>query len=260
MRPAVLVPACASVFLSSLLIVSGPVSAQHSAGGAPSVGTATFAGGGSASGGDSSAGAGDGGAGAAPAFSGQRLMGGHSLRVSANTTNGVFTNYSQLSRAPRFGRARNGQPIIGTAIPRSQAPPPSTAGGSFIEGTYNPWIYAYDGFADVPLFGVYDPFALDFGFPIAGGGPSYSTSSAGSASEKGVLHFNVKPHNAEVYVDGQRVGKADQFDGLLHKLRLEAGVHRVELRAPGYQPIVVNVRIEAGGSMTYRGMLEKDAK
>ena len=60
-------------------------------------------------------------------------------------------------------------------------------------------------------------------------------------------------------MDGERVGKAYQFDGLLHRLRLEAGVHRVELRAPGYQTIVVDVRIQAGGSMTYQGVLEKDA-
>jgi hypothetical protein len=69
----------------------------------------------------------------------------------------------------------------------------------------------------------------------------------------------VKPYDAEVYVDGALVGKASQFEGVFHKLRLEEGVHRLELRASGYQSLTVNVRIEAGESMTYRGSLEKTA-
>ena len=173
--------------------------------------------------------------------------------LSANTTNGVFTNYSRLSPVPQFGRPRSGLPIIGTAIPRSAAPPPGSGDVTLIEGTYNPWVYAYEGLADAPLSGVFDPFAPAPGYPPAG-------SATVSTQEKGVLHFNVRPHDAEVYVDGGRVGKADQFEGLLHRLRLETGVHRVELRATGYQPLVVDVRIQAGESITYHGILEKNAK
>jgi hypothetical protein len=132
----------ASVFLSCLLAASGLASAQHSAGGAASVGTATSAGSGSSSGGASSAGGSAGGGGvSSAALAAHRAMLGHA-RVSANTANGVFTNYLQLTPVPEFGRPRNGLPIVGTAIPRSDAPPAS-GGVSFIEGTYNPWIYAY---------------------------------------------------------------------------------------------------------------------
>lgn len=241
----------AVVFLSSVA-VAGAASAQHTAGGAPSVGTAVPSGGGSSSDGGSSAGSGDGGAGAAPSISAHVAVAGHRPNVSANTSNGVFTNYSQLSAVPAYGRPRNGAPIIGTAIPRTSAPPPPEGGVSFIEGAYNPWLYGYEG---LPFYGVYDPFAFDLETPIA-----FDTTASPAPEEKGVLHFNVRPRDAEVYVDDERMGKADEFEGLFHRLRLDAGVHRVELRAPGYQPVVVNVRIGAGESITYRGVLEKDAK
>jgi hypothetical protein len=74
-----------------------------------------------------------------------------------------------------------------------------------------------------------------------------------------VACLNVKPYDAEVYVDGVLVGQASHFEGVFHKLRLDAGVHRLELRASGYESLSVNVRIEAGESMTYRGALEKIA-
>ena len=60
-------------------------------------------------------------------------------------------------------------------------------------------------------------------------------------------------------MDGGLVGQVNQFESLFHKLRLEAGVHRVELRAPGYRPLIFNARIVAGESMTYSGTLEKAA-
>jgi hypothetical protein len=170
---------------------------------------------------------------------------------SPNSSNGAFTNYSNLSvPVPEFARPRGGLPI-NMAIPRSSAPSPGD-GGVVIISSYNPWLYAYDGLAVSPLYGVFDPFLFDYGFaPVS--------TTTPQTDEKGVLHFRVKPRKAEVYIDGGLVGQANEFEGLFHRLRLDAGVHRVELRAPGYQPLVVNVRIQAGESITYRGELEKNS-
>jgi hypothetical protein len=176
---------------------------------------------------------------------------------SANTTSGTFTNYSNLTfPAPEFARPRSSLPI-NTAFPKGSVPTltPTNGNLTFIIGAYNPWLYAYNGLYDLPFYGAFDPFAVDFGYA----GPLVGTTTTPTKDEKGVLHLSVKPHDAEVYVDGGLVGKANQFEGVFHKLRLEAGVHRVELRAPGYAPLVVNVRIQAGESMTYRGALEKTA-
>ena len=176
---------------------------------------------------------------------------------SANTTSGTFTNYSNLTfPAPEFARPRSSLPI-NTAFPKGSVPTltPTNGNLTFIIGAYNPWLYAYNGLYDMPFYGAFDPFALDFGYA----GPQVGTTTTPTKDEKGVLHLNVKPHDAEVYIDGGLVGKASQFEGVFHKLRLDEGVHRVELRAPGYAPLVVNVRIQAGESMTYRGTLEKIA-
>jgi hypothetical protein len=108
----------------------------------------------------------------------------------------------------------------------------------------------------LPFYGAFDPFAVDFGYA----GPTVWTPTTPTVkTDKGVLRLNVKPYDAEVYIDGTFVGKANQFEGVFHKLRLDEGVHRLELRASGYETLVMSVRIEAGESMTYRGALEKTA-
>jgi hypothetical protein len=260
-KPAVFVP----VSFCFCLMAPGLASAQHSANGAPSMGTAVPAGS-TSSGSGSSSGSGGGGSssggssgdGGGYASGGHRAINADRTPRTANTNNGVFTNYSQLSApVPTFSRPRNGLPILGIAVPRGSVPATNPSGLTFISGSYNPWIYAYDGFAGMPLFGLYDPFGASFGFPSAGAVWTPSTPSTPSRSEKGVLNLDVRPYDAKVYVDGGLAGSADQFEGLFHKLRLEPGVHRVELRSPGYETVVVNVRIVAGESITYRGTLEK---
>jgi hypothetical protein len=239
--------------------------AQHrgaDSNGAGTVASSSSSGGsGSGGGGGSSSGSGD-----STSFSGGSSSFGHRTGntivppnpPSANTNSGAFTNYSNLtSPAPEFARPRGSLPI-NTAFPKGSVPvfTPNTNGNvTFIVGTYNPWLYLYDGLYGMPFYGVFDPF-VDFGY--AGG--QVWTPSAPANDEKGVLHLDVKPRDAEVYIDGALIGRANQFIGLFHKLRIEAGVHRLELRAPGYEPIVVNVRIQGGESMTYRGALEKIAR
>lgn len=51
----------------------------------------------------------------------------------------------------------------------------------------------------------------------------------------GGLDLNVKPKKAEVYVDGQRIGKVGAFDGYPSMLWLEKGVHDVVIYRPGHQ-------------------------
>lgn len=97
------------------------------------------------------------------------------------------------------------------------------------------------------------------------GSPGYAAGYpvAGSASQwyyTGSLKLKVKPRNAEVYVDGYYVGVVDDFDGIFQELTLSAdpnaGVsHRIEIRAPGAEPIVFEVRLQPGQVITYRGEL-----
>ena len=264
MKPAVIVS-----FVGSLVLLApGLALSQHSANGAASAGTAVPAGSTSSSGGSSSSGggstssSGSGDSGSFPAADGHRSINANRTPNAANSAahaHGVFTNYSQLSSTvPAFSRPRNGLPAIGVAVPRGSVPAPArgSSGGSdgltYIDGSYNPWIYAYDGFAATPMFGIYDPFDLGFGYA-----DSIRTVSTLSSDADGVLRLDVKPWKTDVFIDGDRAGSVDQFQGVFHKLRLEAGVHRVELRAAGYETVVVNVRIQPGETITYRGTLEK---
>jgi hypothetical protein len=169
---------------------------------------------------------------------------------------------------PQFSRPRNGAPIFGYAIPRPAPASTSTTGGlTFIPSGYSylsPYgYYGYSGIAGAALFGFYDPFdpfayqpfSPAF-FPIGGGGGGYTSTSSKDDNE-GALRLNVTPDKAKIYVDGGLVGSVYDYTGLFHKLHLAAGVHRVELRADGYETLTLNVRIERGQTMTYKGKMEK---
>jgi hypothetical protein len=58
-----------------------------------------------------------------------------------------------------------------------------------------------------------------------------------------------------VFVDGYFAGNVDDFDGFVQSLQLEEGPYTIELVAPGYEPLLFNVRIQPGRKITYRGDL-----
>lgn len=71
----------------------------------------------------------------------------------------------------------------------------------------------------------------------------------------GELRLQVKPRDAQVFIDGAYVGTVDQFDGVFQSLRLESGDYRVEIVLPGFEPLDFDVRILPGEKVTYRGEL-----
>jgi hypothetical protein len=175
-----------------------------------------------------------------------------------------------VTAAPSHGRARGNEPIVGTAVPRGSVPPASRPGGVNTVGSvgYYPWWW----FGGAGFYGGYWGFNNDFGYPY-GGAPyygyydpwfggypdmpdSYTTGSSGW-TEEGSLKLKIKPKDAEVFVDGFYVGLVDDFDGLFQKLHIDAGPHRVEVRAAGYEPLVIEVRITADHTTTYQGELKR---
>jgi len=157
------------------------------------------------------------------------------------------------SGVPPYARPRDGQPVVGQAVPRSSVPP--ATGGTVVivpgsYGGYYPWGYAGLGFAGY-YGGYYGGYDSDFGPD-----PYYPQYQSGR-DDSGGLKLKVKPSEATVYVDGYYVGVVDDFDGVFQKLTMEPGEHRVEIRAPGYETLQMDVRIEPGKSSTYRGELKK---
>jgi hypothetical protein len=61
---------------------------------------------------------------------------------------------------------------------------------------------------------------------------------------------------AQLYVDGYYVGTWEDFNG---ELELEAGPHTIEIRASGYEPLALDVKIAPNRAITYRGALKPSA-
>ena len=192
-------------------------------------------------------------------------------RVSSGggTTNAAApdSNGDRRRAVPSYSRPRDGRPTLGTAVPRTR--PPYSGGGYYdpfdrYRFYYNryPYGYYWPGYG----FGVgyfYDPWMWGYSSPYGyydpyggyGGGYYGGSYSRQQYRDTGALRLKVKPEHGQVYVDGYYVGEVDSFDGIFQKLTLEAGAHRVEIRAEGYETAQFEVMVVAGQTVTYKGDL-----
>jgi hypothetical protein len=88
--------------------------------------------------------------------------------------------------------------------------------------------------------------------------PYASLAAAKQERPAGILRLELETAEAamQLYVDGYFVGTPDEIN---RELTLEAGPHRIEIRAAGYETITFDVRIDAYRSITYRGALQRVA-
>jgi PEGA domain len=70
----------------------------------------------------------------------------------------------------------------------------------------------------------------------------------------GALRLELDPPHAQLFVNGEYIGTPEDFNG---ELELAAGSHTFEIRAAGYETLVVNVKIAPGRTITYRGELKR---
>ena len=56
------------------------------------------------------------------------------------------------------------------------------------------------------------------------------------------------PKQADVYVDGYRAGRVDDFDGTFQRLHLEPGPHEITVYMPGYRTISERVYLTEGNT------------
>jgi hypothetical protein len=108
--------------------------------------------------------------------------------------------------------------------------------------------YGYGGFGLGYFY--YDPYTW---YPYDYG--AYRFQGYGYGYPVGELRLQVRPRQAEVYVDGYYAGRVDDFDGMFQALELESGGYSIEIVAPGYEPIQFDVRIQPGRKVSYRGDL-----
>jgi hypothetical protein len=99
---------------------------------------------------------------------------------------------------------------------------------SWYWGYWGPWGYGYWGY----------PYGYGYGYPVAyAGTPAYGM---------GALDLNVRPKDAEVYVNGQYVGIVRQYDGFPGYLWLERGTYEVAFYRPGHETAVRRFEIFTG--------------
>ena len=184
---------------------------------------------------------------------------------------------------PRYSRPRDGAASQGTAVPRGSVTTTPIGSGDYggyyggywdpVYGYVNPrygYGYGYDyGYGYGYGYG-YDPWLASTmmgGFytdPWYGGMSAYSSSGGSSETwtpvskeDDSALRLKIKPRSAEVFVDGYFVGLVNDFDGVFQKLHIESGAHRVEIRAPGYETLDIDLRVAAGKTSVYTGELKK---
>lgn len=126
-------------------------------------------------------------------------------------------------------------------------------------GSYPYWYgypsYGYYGGFGAPWYGYptygYPGYGYRYRYPRYGYGYGYP-GWAGLGQPYGGVRIDLPERDAEVFADGYFVGSVNDFDGTFQELELEAGPHRIEIRAPGFEPIAFDVNVEPGRTITYR--------
>jgi hypothetical protein len=105
-------------------------------------------------------------------------------------------------------------------------------------------------------------FGLFIGYPVSF--PSwydpyvpgmYSAYRAGDAY--GGVSFDIRPYDADVYVDGEYVGTVNDFSPLQPPLTLVAGVHHIDIETSGLEPLSFDITIVPRQVIPYQGSLSR---
>jgi PEGA domain len=129
-------------------------------------------------------------------------------------------------------------------------------GSPYPYGYPYPYPYSYPG-----AYGYGYPTASASPYPYPNSAPGYASSTPGypqsgvTASATGGITFEITPGTAEVYIDGNFVGVVDDFSPTARPLTLSPGRHRIEVRAPGYETIVLDSDVPAAQVVPYRGTM-----
>jgi hypothetical protein len=112
--------------------------------------------------------------------------------------------------------------------------PPAYYGRAYYGGYYGWYGYPYWGFG------------WGWGWPYGYGGWGYPYPYGGYYDPTPEIRLEVKPKQAQVYVDGYYAGVVDDFDGTFQRLRLRAGTHELTLYLEGYRTVRQNIHVGQG--------------
>ena len=152
---------------------------------------------------------------------------------------------------------------IGHAVPRAAVPVRPPIVGPFRSYGHYPYPYYYPRFGLGLYYGYYGlgypwysyPY-YGYGYGVPYHGYGYPGSITGAPAQVyGRVRIQNAPGDAQVFVDGDYVGIVDDIDAARTGLDLDAGVHHIEIRAAGFETIVVNVNLRGSRTITYRAEL-----
>ena len=100
-------------------------------------------------------------------------------------------------------------------------------------------------------FGIYAgypvPYTYAYPYPVYGySAPSAPVVVGPGSTLYGGVSLDIVPSDAEVYVDGGFAGLVSDFDGAGEPLTLVVGPHRIEIVAPGYETLTIDVDVQPG--------------
>jgi hypothetical protein len=73
----------------------------------------------------------------------------------------------------------------------------------------------------------------------------------------GDVKTEVKPKQAEVYVDGYYAGVADDFDGVFQRLHTSPGGHALTLHLEGYRTVTRSIYVRPDSTVKLKDTMEK---
>lgn len=113
-----------------------------------------------------------------------------------------------------------------------------------------------------PYYPFYQPFYPFYSFGFGWGYPFYGAPYYGYpypgyySSYWASARLEIKPRNAQVFVDGYYVGLVDEFDGVFQRLDLPTGAHELAIYLPGYQSYRQKTLFRPGEGYHYKAVLQ----
>jgi hypothetical protein len=166
--------------------------------------------------------------------------------------------YPRAVPRPQVVAPRVVRPVI--VAPRRYSPQYYYGGYYGYRPGYRPYVFrpwtrlSFGIFVGHPVHYFY---SYPYPVPVYGyGAPSAPVYITPSSTTYGSVTLEISPFDAEVFVDGEYVGQVRDFDGVGAPLNLTAGRHRLELTAPGYAPLSIDIDVMPGQLVPYRGDLQ----
>jgi hypothetical protein len=108
----------------------------------------------------------------------------------------------------------------------------------YVGGSYG-YGYPYLGYYGYPYWG----YGWGWGWPYWYGGGLWGYPYWGDNDPSAEFRIEVKPKEAQVYVDGYYAGIVDDFDGVFQRLHVSPGGHELTLYLKGFRTVTQNIHV-----------------